>query len=110
MKELAIKCKICGENAQVDDPDEPNICDKCFHCPNCGATPLGPAKDKKTQAKIENGSLHAKGCCIIEDMDLVVQCSCCEKGWSYRAFEKFLMKKENRKECPMCKGCGTVEG
>ena len=109
IKAPAVKCKICGKDAQCDDPDEPNICNKCFHCPNCGATPSGPAKTKTARAKVENGTWNHKGYCVVEDVDAQVECSVCEKGWGYRAFEKALMKKENRKACPMCKGCGTVK-
>ena len=102
-----IKCKICGKVCDdVEDPDEPHVCNDCFRCPNCGASPTGPAKDKATKAKIENRTWNADGYFVIDEGE--VGCSVCERGWTFRAFEKALMKKVNRQTCPTCKGCGTV--
>ena len=101
-------CKICGGDAEVEDPDEPHICSKCFRCPKCGATPAGPATTAMAQARIRNGT-WLRGECTVDDMDQYVCCSVCGKGWNYRAFEKALMKQDNRKPCPTCRGCGTVK-
>jgi hypothetical protein len=84
---MNVKCIVCGRPAEIED-DEPRVCDGCFKCPKCGATP-----EPRNDFIIDDG----QALCVV-----------CERGWSVKAYEKAMMKKHNLKPCPHCKGRGAV--
>jgi hypothetical protein len=83
---MNIECLICNAETVIEDGD-PRICDECFSCPKCGATPK------------DNTFIIEEGGCV---------CNHCDRDWTFKAYERAMLKKYNRKMCPTCKGCGTV--